>query len=76
MCAMFQFFFSFQFYLSCMHYLMVPYLMENIFSYVMDGPRIEYYIIYLTPVYVDLSREIVGRLGHTSNIINFSASAG
>ena len=75
MCAMFQFF-SFQFYLCCMHYLMVLYLMENIFSYVMDGPRIEYYIIYLTPVYVDLTCEIVGRLGHTSNIINFSASAG
>jgi len=50
--------------------------MENIFSYAMDGPRIEYYIIYLTPVCVDLSHEIVGLLGHTSNIINFSASAG
>ena len=50
--------------------------MGNIFSYAMDGPRIEYYIIYLTPVCVDLSHEIVGLLGHTSNIIDFSASAG
>jgi hypothetical protein len=35
------------------------YLMENIFSYAMDGPRIEYYIMYLTPGYVDLAMKLL-----------------